>query len=127
MIVLRKFLVLLMFSAFLVGCTTPLIDIDVKHSAGGAPGSGGSGCEPWQIAWGCISGGGASLPLVGKVTKVETFTNAADAIKVYSVDVGGAPRRLHVPPWTVIDDDDPIEGDDVEVTYTTGKIRKVVP
>lgn len=129
MIPFRNFLVFLMFAAFLVGCTTPLIDIDVKHSAGGGTGSGGSSCPAWAIPYGCISSGGASLPVLGEVTKIETFSNAAATatIQVYTIHStdDNLDRELRVPPWVAVGP--PGLNKDVKVTYSNATIEEITP
>lgn len=117
MISLRKFIVFLMFSAFLGGCQTPFIDIDIKHSAGGAQGSGPAECDPILLALGlCIPGQGASLPLEGKVT-AETIPG----FKVETTD--GQVRTLPTPPFVVVGDA-PKDGETVIVTFSNREIRK---
>jgi len=117
-IVLRKFIIFLMFSAFLVGCQTPLIDIDVKHSSGGGPGGGGGTCPAWAIPLGCINTGGASIPLAGKVTDRSDQTG-----HIFIVEVGGVPRTLYAPPLKVIGAIPAAPPYDVEISYSSGEIR----
>ena len=120
MISLRKFIVFLMFSAFLVGCQTPLIDIDVKHSSGGGQANGGGTCHWWIPPQYCNDTGGASTPLVGKLTGDPADEN----VKVYTIKVNGIDRTFNVPPWTVIGN--PGGSDTVKVTFSNGVIEKVV-
>lgn len=119
MISLKNFIVFLMFSAFLVGCQTPLIDIDIKHSAGGGQGNGGGTCHPILLAMGlCIPGQGASLPLEGKVD-AETIPG----FKVTTAD--GQVRLLPTPPFVVNPVNGiPTAGSDVIVTFSNREIRK---
>ncbi len=125
MIVLRKFIIFLMFSAFLVGCTTPLIDIDVKHSSGGGPGSGGAGCPAFAAARGwCVPSQGASIPLSGKMLEdVKQIT--VDVYKVETAD--GITRELYSPPFEI-----PVGGtaptnknDNVRISFSNAQIEKV--
>ncbi len=117
MIVLRKFIIFLMFSAFLGGCSTPLITIDVKHSSGGQ-GNGAGSCHPFAVLMGwCISAGGASLPIQGKVepTPIPGFM-------VTTSD--GKDLILPTPPFVVNPVNGiPTAGSDVIVTFSNREIR----
>ena len=107
-----------MFSAFLGGCSTPLITIDVKHTSGGSSGSGSGSCHPILLAMGaCIPGQGASIPIDGTVKEA--------IVPGFTVEKTDGSGLMFLPASAFeVDGDTPLVGEAVTVTLSNRKIKK---
>lgn len=127
MTLFRLFMISLLFPVVLAGCHTPLIDIDIGSSDGGAV---EGGCyPPWSICPGELQ---ADWEVVAFHEFHHDVTKSTDEfLRIYEVQRGSERRSLFVPPVKLKDPTVvPIVGDYIEIKRVgTGELQisKITP